>query len=32
MEENSREVRNDLVALNTWWNLTILRDIFEESQ
>jgi hypothetical protein len=26
IEGNSREVGNDLVALNIWWNLHILRD------
>jgi len=26
IEENCREVRNDLVGLNIWWNLNILRD------
>ena len=26
IEENSREVKNDPVALNIWWNLHILRD------
>jgi hypothetical protein len=26
IEENCREVRSDLVGLNIWWNLSILRD------
>jgi hypothetical protein len=26
MEENGREVRNDLFDLNIWWNLNILRE------
>jgi hypothetical protein len=26
IEEKNREVRNDLVGLNIWWNLNILRD------
>jgi hypothetical protein len=26
IEENCREGRNDLVGLNIWWNLSILRD------
>jgi hypothetical protein len=26
IEENCREVRNDLVGLNIWWDLSILRD------
>ena len=29
IEENCREVRNDLVGLNIWWNLSILRDTYE---
>ena len=26
IEENFREVKNDLIGLNIWWNLSILRD------
>ncbi len=32
IEENEREVRNELLALNIWWNLNILRDIVRKEE